>query len=70
MNRCMCTHPWTCKITYIYLFFRWIIGSGAAIGALDEGLQYMKEVRINTYDSVSIDVCMNISLYTCIRWFS
>lgn len=24
---------------------RWIIGSGAAIGALDEGLLYMKEVK-------------------------
>jgi hypothetical protein len=27
------------------LILRWVIGSGAAIGALDEGLTYMKEVR-------------------------
>ena len=27
------------------MILRWVIGSGAAIGALDEGLLYMKEVR-------------------------
>jgi hypothetical protein len=32
-------------LTFLLLISRWVIGSGAAIGALDEGLLYMKEVR-------------------------
>ena len=31
-------------LTFLLLILRWVIGSGAAIGALDEGLLYMKEV--------------------------
>jgi hypothetical protein len=26
-------------------YFRWIVGSGNAVGAIDEAVQYMKEVR-------------------------
>ena len=27
-------------------FYRWVVGSGTVVAALDEGVQYMKEVSV------------------------